>query len=443
MKATHLAAIALCGIAIPAQAQSSDSARVIYETSSIELIYANPEVGSMLDDARNKEAQDDGTPKFAIRTRDNKFIFSIGGNINTILGYDIGNNLYKVDDAGINFVTGDIPVPAMRDHKGDFFINPIGGNLNFTIVGLGGTKNQITAYVKIGTNGIDSHIKLKRAYIKWRGFTFGQATTLASDGEAVQPPTIDPQGPCGDVAGGAYQINYTSPSLSGVRMALGIEMPSFYSSNGVYRGKDYPEYEDKQVSTDVEKLMPDFPFWIEYAKSDNNRVRATGILRNFSYRDKVHDKRRNLMGWGAELSGNFCFYDPLVFNFQAIYGQGIAAYIQDISGRNISFTPDNERPGRMEANKMMGLVFGASYNANSRLQFNAVGSYTRVWGVGDYAVVDTEANYKHCVYAAANCFYNFSSYLRAGIEYLYGRHTTWNLGGANDHRIQAQLAFKF
>lgn len=423
---------------------------VILRNATVEIIYADPEVEVILKQARQEEPHDMELSKFVLRTRNNKFLLSVGGKIAADLGFDLGNNLYNVDGAGINFVTGNIPVPAKRDHKSDFFINPLDGNINFTVVGFAGTENEITGFVKLGTNGISSQIKMKRAYIKWRGFTFGQAVTLASDGKAVQPPTIDPEGPAGDVSGCVYQVNYTTRSFGGFRAALGIEMPSFYSSNGVYLGKDYPEFENEQVSTFVDAYLPDVPFWVEYASSETNRIRATGILRNFAYRDRVNDKRRTALGWGAQLSGNFSFCKPLVFNFQGVYGKGIGAFIQDIAGRKISFTPDNSRPGRMTANPMMGLVFGASYQATPRLQFNAVGSYTRVWDVRDYAVSnDPDAmtagndNYKSAVYVAANCFYKILPNLTGGVEYLYGRRNTWNLGGANDSRVQAQIAFSF
>ena len=76
-----------------------DSADVIIGNSAIELIYTTPEIAEILDRARQIEPNDGGTPRFAIHTRNNKFIMSIGGNINTTLGWDLGNNLYKVDGA--------------------------------------------------------------------------------------------------------------------------------------------------------------------------------------------------------------------------------------------------------------------------------------------------------------------------------------------------------
>ena len=78
--------------------------------------------------------------------------------------------------------------------------------------------------------------------------------------------------------------------------------------------------------------------------------------------------------------------------------------------------------------------------------------------MGDYAYVDDtkvadanghetfsagDANYRYATYLAVNCFYKFNSFLTWGIEYLYGRRDTWTLGGANDHRVQTQIAFTF
>lgn len=432
---------------------------VIYEIGALEVVstQGNPLVKEAVEAARPVEPGCVPTPKFTIKTRNNKFMLTIGGKINPILGYDIGNDLYSTS-AGSDFITGDIPVPALTGHKGDFFINALNGNVDFTVVGFAGTKNQVTGYVKLGTNGKQKNVLLKRAYLTWRHVTMGLVQTLAADGLAAQPPTIDPQGPGGDINTSSYQINYTSPSYGGFRFAAGLEMPSYYSSNGVYRGKDYTSWYGHQVNSEVDQLVPDIPMWVEYQRSKQNRVRFTAILRNFAYQDMVMQKRRNIFAWGTMLSGNFSFYKPLTFYFQGVYGKGIASYIQDLSGRPLSFTPKADELGRMEANPMMGLVFGASYNPTDKLQFNVVGSYSRIWNVENYAVTQDktatdangtpvmtagDANYRYGAYIAANCFYSFTSYLQVGIEYLYGHRETYGLGGANDSRIQTQLSLTF
>lgn len=434
----------------------SDNGTVV-RAGSISIVKTTPELGGMLSRARPQEPNTSQAPAFAIKTDNNKFVLSIGGCINPIMGWDIGNNLYNTDDAGIQFVTGQIPVPAVTGHKGDFFISALDSYLDATFVAFGGSANELTGYMKLGTNDVNSQLKLKRAFITYRGFLAGYANTLINDGDASQPPTIDPQGPGGILGTTAYQVAYKSKDYNGFRFAIGLEMPSFCNSNGYYLGKDFKQYYGKKIDASVDHLVPDVPMWIQYGRG-NNRVRFSALLRNFAYQDMLAQKRRSLWGYGVMLSGNFSFYKPLVFNYQAVYGRGIANYIQDLAGRELSITPKNDKPGYMETNPMMGLVFGASYNATNRLQFNVVGSYTRVWNVGPYAVTDdtdiTDANgntvraagnnnFRYSTYVAANCFYKFSSFVKVGMEYLYGHRETWNMGGANDSRIQTQLSLTF
>lgn len=383
-------------------------------------------------------------PSFVVKTSNNKFFMTIGGSVNLIFGYDIGNNLYKQPGAGISFVTSAIPVPAEKGHKNDFFINPLNSAIDLQIVGFANTKNEISAYVKIGTNGNTMSLMLQRAYLTWRNFTFGEKLTLLQDCYACQPPTIDPEGPSGCVSNVAYEISYTSPSYKGFRYAIGLDMPTYYSSSGIYHGKDFPQFDGTQVTNykDAEQLIPDIPAWVEYSFSQWNRIRLSGIIRNFSYVDKVADKTRHMVGWGAMLSGNLSPSDKFIFYYQFAYGKGIGNYLQDIAGKPISFVPKDDQPGRMQASPMMGLNAGVTFNATKKLQFNAVFSESRIWKVGNYcAALNSGENYKYALYGAVNCFYNITPYLQWGIEYLWGHRQTWNLGGAHDSRLQTQLQF--
>lgn len=404
------------------------------------------EEAKILEKSRPHEANAVPTPKFVVKTSDNKFLMTIGGQINPILGFDIGNNLYKQPGAGPSFVTSAIPVPAVTGKKGDFYINPLNGSVDLQVVGLAGTPNEITGYVKVGTNGINTNIVLQRAYITYRDFTAGLKLTLFQDDYACQPPTIDPEGPSGEVSAASYEISYKSPSYNGFRYAVGLDMPSFYSSNGYYKGKDYPQFDGKQVANyaDAENLIPDIPAWVEYSFSPWNRIRVSGILRNFAYRDLVAGKTRHHIGWGAMLSGNLSPNSKWIFYYQLAYGQGIGAYIQDIAGHPLSFIPDDAKPGRMKSSPMMGANIGVSFNPTKKLQFNAMFSEARIWGVGNYAnALDESENYKYALYGAVNCFYTINNWMQWGIEYLWGHRETWNIGGADDNRIQTQLSFTF
>ena len=215
-------------------------------------------------------------------------------------------------------------------------------------------------------------------------------------------------------------------------------MPTYYASTGLYRDKDYPIFDDKDVIANVNEMIPDIPMWIEYQKSPSNRIRLTGLIRNFQYRDLLDNKIRGLMGWGAMLSGNLSFWKPLTFYCQAAYGKGIANYLQDLAGKPLSYIPKDDQPGKMKAATMMGLGFGASLNATTKLQFNAIISESKIWETGTYY-----NDYKYAVYACGNMFYNITPYLQWGIEYLWGKHASWDHKSGIDNRIQTQLEFTF
>ncbi|MBO4955415.1 MAG: hypothetical protein J6C77_03320 [Muribaculaceae bacterium] len=441
-----LSAVAIALLPLAGYGAEADSLASGTDSSNpIKFGRVTPEVATILKANRAPEVQPVQTPVFNIATANKNFILTIGGQVNVITGFDIGNNLYKQSDAGISFVTSAIPVPATSGHKGDYYINPLNGFVDFQVVGLAGTDNEISGYIKLGTNGINSSVSMQRAYLTYRRFTAGMKLTLFQDAYACQPPTIDPEGPSGCVSTVAYEIGYTSKSYNGFRFAAALDMPSYYNSNGYYRGKDYPEFDDKQVLNDnAEELMPDIPMWVEYSSEGGNRVRLSGIVRRFSYRDLVAGKKRSVMGWGAMISGNLYPSSKFTLYYQAAYGKGIGAYLQDIAGKPISFVPDNENPGKLKASPMMGLNIGVSYNPTKKLQFNAMFSESRIWDVAEYCNALPEGqNYKYALYGAVNCFYNITPYLQTGIEYLWGRRKTWNIGGANDSRIQAQIAFSF
>ena len=385
------------------------------------------------------------TPTFALHTKNNKFILTIGGYVNPIIGADFGNNLYKVDGAGISFVTSKIPVPGVPGKKSDAYINPFQGALSFQVTGFGGTENQVTGYFKIGTNGMSPGLNFLRAYLTWRGFTAGQKLTLMQDVYACQPPTIDPEGPSGCISNVAYELSYQSKSYNGFRFAAGLDYPSFYTSNGVYRGKDYPQYDGKMtVNPDAyDQVVPDIPMWVEYQKSPGMRIRLSGLLRNLQYRDMLSGKKNNKLGWAVMLSGNVQPVEPWTLYLQAVYGQGIGAYLQDAAGLPLSYIPDNSNPGKMKATPMMGLNIGSSLNIGKKWQWNVMASEARVWGVKDYVADNPDADYKYGFYFATNVFYNITSYLQWGVEYLYGIHGTWNNATGHDNRVQTQLMFTF
>ncbi|MDE7180373.1 MAG: porin [Muribaculaceae bacterium] len=419
----------------------------IVKTSQDTTVY------KILEKDRPGSLNDIPVPHFAIHTQNNNFVMTIGAQINPIIGVDMGSNLYRQDNAGSSFVPSAIPVPAPAGGKSDFFINAFNANFDFQVVGFGGTDNQITGYLKFGTNGNNNNMRLKKAFLTWRGLSAGYKTSLFTDGDS-SPATIDPQGPNGMVSTTVNEISYESPSFGGFTFAAGVDMPSYYSSQGYYLGKDYQSWQGTPIAgaqvvdpTYYSMTVPDIPLYVQYTDNKYVRVKLAGLIRTKFYRDILDQKKRTTMGWGLSLTGNIMPTDALTIYLQGNYGQGIGAYIQDLAGLPLSYVPDDSKPGKMKAAPMMGWLAGLTYNFNKQWQTNLMFSQARIWDVSPYATHDADStnsnvnNYKYGLYTAANVFYNISSYFSVGIEYLYGYRKTWNAGSGHDNRLQMQLEF--
>ena len=371
-------------------------------------------------------------PEYVIKEGDNKFIMSIGGYLKPIVGWDIGNTL-----SDILFIPAQIPVPAERGRKTDFFSNPLHSALDFQFIALPGQRDQLTAYMKIMWNAPNAGVQLHNVYVQYRGFLLGRNTTMFADGGSM-PYTIDPQGPNGAISVHSYQTSYTSKSYKGFSFALSVELPTFDKYPGAYHGHDYPDLNNVQFYEEATQPVPDIPAYIQYQGKGMNRIRLSGIFRYFFYRNKVQNVTRGVVGWGAQISGNIQPVEPLLFYYQAAYGKGIANYIQDINGLQISYIPKDNEPGKMEAAGMMGWLAGFKYTFNSKINANLMFSQARVWNAGQYY-----PDYRYGLYACGNVFYNIKPYLICGAEYLWGKHSTYFSGHATDSRIQTTLMFLF
>ena len=365
-------------------------------------------------------------PEYIIKDKNNKFVMAIGGYIRPIFGFDIGNDLNN-----ILFIPNKIPVPAKKGNKFAYTASALYSALDFQIIALPYTNDQLTAYIKLMYIGSGSTAMVTDLYIIYRNFLLGRGNTLLYDGESI-PVTIDPQGPNGAAAVTAYRLSYVSKEYNGFSFAIGLELPTFDRYTGTYQGKDYPDLNGMQFYEEASNPIPDIPAYIQYKGSGLNRIRVSGIFRNFFYRNRIENKTHSVMGWGAQVSGNLQPFDKLLIYFQATYGHGIANYIADLNGKPLSYIPRDNKPGRMEACPMFGYLGGLRYSFTDKLQCNVKFSQARVWDSGTYY-----PNYKYGLYSAANMFYFITPYLQYGIEYLWGRHQQFNNEGANANRIQS------
>ena len=149
--------------------------------------------------------------------------------------------------------------------------------------------------------------------------------------------------------------------------------------------------------------------------------------------DIVRDKTHLEVGWGVQLSGNIQPTKPLVLYYQCTYGQGIGNYIKDLNGLTLAYIPKDSEPGKMTTTPMMGFLLGATYSFSPKIDCGIMYSQARVWDSGTYY-----PSYRYGQYAAVNMLYKITSYLKYGVEYIWGQHATFGDKACNT-RIQTTL----
>lgn len=381
---------------------------------------------------RPQEPHTPDVPRFALKDKNDKFMLGFGGFYKPIFGWDIGNVLDN-----ILFIPADIPVPAQKGNKSDFFANPMHSALSIQMIGLPGTRNQVTGYLKVMYNAPKSTVQVHHLFVMYRGLLLGKTSTLFKDGAAI-PETIDPQGPNGAVSAASYRASYEWSGSTGWRAGIALELPSFDKYPGEYRGEDFPQLDGTQYYSDASQPVPDIPAYIQYKWKGLNSIRLSGIMRNFFYRDKVRDNTLSIVGWGAQVSGMITPVKPLTFYYQAVYGKGIGNYIQDLNGVPLSYIPKDKVPGKMTPTPMLGWFAGFNYRFGSEIVIGYTYSQARVWDSGYYY-----PDYHSSDYMVANLFYPIRDYLTFGVEWLWGRRAQYGTESAHLNRIQTMLKLSF
>ena len=147
----------------------------------------------------------------------------------------------------------------------------------------------------------------------------------------------------------------------------------------------------------------------------------TGLFRDIHYVDKTKNKGKDVIGWGTQFSTVASLGDYVKFMGQASYGKGIAAYISSMGYKPISFVPKEDDPGKLQASPMLGWFAGFKFLPSDDWSINLTYGTSRVWKVS-HAYPD----FKYGLDARISAFYKMTPWLQSGIEYLWGKHQTFD-----------------
>lgn len=421
MKKLSLISVVLM-FAISSQAQ--DFAKFITTVDSVNVY------NIMVENAPQRVSIKD-VPRFTLVGKDSKFYLGMGANVKMVGDFDWGS---PISNPNI-FAPKAIPMTPEEGNRSQTLFSVGQSNIYWNFVALPGSKNQVGLFFDIIFLGTTSKpvIEIHHLYMKYRGFTAGYVVSTFTDLKA-EPYSIDFGGPASMALVRHPNIYYTANFGKHKEWTaqLGLDMPNMAS------------YTNLGSTRTINQRMPDIPFFIQRSWAENKGwLRASAIFRNLQYRG-VKDKmggtsemeNQSRFGWGVKLSGKTPICGGLSANYQAVYGKGIASYIQDFSDEGLDLVPVNGK-NDLQAVPVWGAYGSLQYDFGKCAFLNF--TYSQVRSYAKHFNGDWDSLYKYGQYLTSNLIFNVSSFAQFGIEYLWGRRMNYNGKQAHDNRLMLML----
>lgn len=425
-RSTLNAAVAIVMAASPAamSAQSMAPDTVLIPERSIVVTgdrsKAAPEVIAILYSRENLDFHDPQAPRFLFLDREGKALLGIGGYVLGTMSYDFDG---AIDATG--FDTYDIPVPFNPSMRNAYRMDASHSTVFLRLIGKSSKFGSYQVYVQTNFTGGhgDYDLKLKQAYLKLGYVTAGLARSTFSD--ASQPPTVDPQGPSGQITAKNILFQY-APKLSN-RWSMAV---SFENPKTSYTVSDRCEA--------IHQRFPDIPVYLQYSWAGDSHVRLSGLFRNLSYRNLVTASNHFATGWGIQLSGQASPMPGMTLYLSGAYGKGIGQYVNDLEGNGFDLIRDGDN-GTMKAPGMAGVTGGLRYDISDNIFVSASYSQCRLY---DQSHLGGDT-YRYGQYAVVNAFWNVFPECQIGLEYNYGRRTDCDHSYNSANRLWASLQYNF
>lgn len=379
-------------------------------------------VMSALYDTSDLHFQDPGVPRYLLVDKSGTTALGIGGYVEGVVQGD-----FKGAIDGNGFTTYDIKVPADPALR-----QRLGADASHTTLFLKLVRHTqlgvLNAYVQSNFTGDDGGygMKLKQAYISLGNVTAGLTNSTFVDPSAGVP-TIDYQGPSGEITAKNILLRYRYKWAHGLSMAVSAEMPkATLTPVGGY---------DQEIN----QRIPDFPAYLQYDWGSGSHVRLSGIVRTLSYRDLVANRNRMATGYGVQLSGVYDCMGLVDVYYAGAYGRGIGRYVNDLAGQGMDLIASQGRDGTMIAPRTLGIVAGARINLGDNFFVSSSYSLNRLY---DQEQLGGDT-YKRANYVVANAFYTPISSLQVGVEYLHGTRKNVDNSSANANRVNLMVKYSF
>lgn len=385
---------------------------------------AGNEIIRIMNASQSPRFHEPKAPRFLLTDRKGKFALGIGGYVKLAAEYDFGG----ISD-NIDFYSALIPGRGQSYVRNQFQMDATTSTIFLKLVGHTDLLGDFVVYTAGNFRGGSGKIfELRNAYVSARGFTAGYDYGSFMDLGNV-PATIDFAGPNGMSIYHATQIRYEHAFAKGLKAGIGVEMP-------VVDGLT-----NEHVSI-AKQRMPNFPVYVQYGWNPKSHFRAAAIIRSMIYDDLTARKAESEIGWGVLASATFNLTNRLQVYGQGVYGKGIGQFLNDMSMLNVDVVPNPEKEGKMQVLPMMGWFAGMQYNFSPKVFITSTYGQSRLYSHDGYPVTASD-QYRYGQYLNATLFWNITSDLQAGAEYLRGWRTDFNGDTRHANRVNLAVQYSF
>lgn len=267
--------------------------------------------------------------------------------------------------------------------------------------------------------------RLRHAWGQLGKWGAGQTWTNFMDVD-VYPNILDYQGPNAMIFVRQLQLRFTQPLNKNTVLSLSLENP----------GSDVNYPADSGITS--RPLFPDFTGKIRWSYHSDSHIQLSALLHPVTYDNEVNTAHTNA-GWGLNLAGvqEITARSKDNFAYQAAYGMGIARYFNDLGG--LGYDGVVKSKTSVELIPDLGLMGFYDHWWSNRFSSTIGYGYMRIYNK-DYEPV---TNIKETQYGVANLLYYPSSFVKVGLECLYGKKTAISGVTGDDTRVQFSMMYKF
>lgn len=416
-----MAAVAQGAATVCAQDPTSDASlvpeRVVVVSGDPSMVRQN--VVAVLYDSNDFHFHDPSAPRFLFLDRQGKIAFGIGGYVYATAAYNFAGS----EDCGSDFIPSALAAPGDAARRAALQFTAQHSSIFMQLVGHSERFGTYSAYVQTNFTGGDRVLKLNQAYFKVGYVTMGLARSTFVDASDVA--TVDTQGPCGALDSKNVLVQYAPDLGRGWRVGIGVEAPPVGATQGA-------------MTQEIAQRVPDIPAYVEYGWGKSNHVRASAIVRNMCYRDKLASRHRYATGYGVQLSGESALGAGFTFYGDFTFGRGIGSYVADMKDLNLDLVP-SATAGRLDAPRTFSYALGLQYD------FCKKGFATLAWGQArlyDRGALDGDT-YRYGTYMSANVFYELFPDCLLGLEYARGERKNFSGERGSGNRIMAAVRYSF